>query len=204
MKSISIIFIFLFGASCIYSQRDFQVISSSIRITGTSTFHDWQATTGNIFGTASLNMNSQDLESISKLSLKIDASSLKSDQGKWMDKTIYKTLNTDEYPKISFSLKRSKNFSKNKKEMKLKALGELTIAGTTRTVIINALGKKNSNYFKISGSKTIELSAFNIVPPTHMLGTVKAGSSVEVFFEVTFANSGFCYQNDTPNYLAKK
>ena len=190
----------LLNFSFLYAQRDFQIISSSVIISGTSTFHDWQARTENVSGTATLNLQTNELDEIAALKVWIAANSIKSDQGEWMDKNIYKALKTNVYPEISFNLIKAQAISSKKKEIKLKAVGELTIAGTTKKILLNGTGISNQNKFKISVSKNISMESFNIDAPSHLLGTVKAGDMVEIHFEVTFANSGICSLEGSAKY----
>ena len=198
-RTLAIILSVIFAVS-LYAQRDFQILSSDISMTGKSTFHDWNASINNISGTAEMVINDGNLEDIKNLKILIEAHSIKSDKGGLMDKNIYKSLKASEHPEIIFDLIKIHSINKKGKETNIVAIGNLTIAGTTKKIYLQADGKKINEGFKINGSKVINLKTFNIHPPSHLFGTIKADNLVTICFEATFSHSGLCQQNVFLNF----
>jgi ABC-type antimicrobial peptide transport system permease subunit len=91
--------------------------------------HDWTMTSSGASYSASLVVNEEgNLIKIDEVVVKLPAESLKSKE-KAMDKNAYKSLNTDKYKEITFSLTSSKVV-----QNKITCSGNLTIAGTTKPI----------------------------------------------------------------------
>ena len=74
-----------------------------LKISGTSTLHDWEMISTNATGEARLTIVDNNLMSISSLTVSLPARSLKSGKEQ-MDKNAYKALKADKFQAISFEL----------------------------------------------------------------------------------------------------
>ena len=147
---------------------------SSMKISGTSTLHDWHIDVETF--TAKANMTGETLENASFTAV---VKSLKSGTSS-MDDNTYEALKAKEYPNISF-----KSTSITGTEGKLSVKGNLTIAGSTKPVTIaTTLEKWTENSVTVKGSYTFKMSEFGIDPPRAMLGTIRTGDEITIDFKL--------------------
>lgn len=70
--------------------------------------------------------------------------------------------------------------------MDIKTTGMLEIAGVTNRTEVVVQGKLISEKrFRVKGSKQIDMEAYDIEPPTALLGLIKASNKLVVHFDVT-------------------
>ena len=157
----------------------------SLTINGTSTLHDWEMKSekGRVEVILGVGVNAR-LVSLAGLKFSIASESLKSDKSS-MDKNAYKALKTDSEKSIVFILTNATINQVNETSYHVKAVGNLTIAGTTRETNLTADVKYNSSdkSYTISGAKKINMTEFNVKPPSFMMGTVKTGKDITISFK---------------------
>lgn len=157
---------------------------SSISITGTSTLHDWEVSAKRFSGSARFEVGGGQLISVSELELRVEVKSIESGKG-GMDKKIYEALSEKNHKEIVFIAQQVGEI----KDGLISATGNLTIAGVTKSVDLNAAYEVlPDGSFIITGAYPMEMTSFNIEPPTAMLGTIKSGNSIEVKFATRFVN----------------
>lgn len=157
---------------------------SSISISGTSTLHDWEVFAKNFSGSAQFEVSDGRLISVSDLELRVVVKSIESGKS-GMDKKIYEALSEKNHKEIVFSAQQIDEI----KDGFISATGDLTIAGVTKSVDLNAAYEVlPDGSFMITGAYSMEMTSFNIEPPTAMLGTIKSGNSIEVKFATRFVN----------------
>jgi hypothetical protein len=160
-----------------HAKDDLQIV-----VKGTSTLHDWDMKTskGESDATVTLNASGQ-LSGITALNFSVPAETLKSDH-KAMDKNAYKALKTAGHTSISYTL----TSATVQRDGDIQCQGKLSIAGVTMDADLTAKGQVNADKsISVKGSKKISMAAFNMTPPTFMLGTVKTGNEVTVQFDLT-------------------
>jgi polyisoprenoid-binding protein YceI len=157
--------------------------TSRISISGTSTMHDWTMTSDKATYDAVFEINSQgDPLQLSSLIVSVPAESLKSDKN-GMDKNAYSALKTDKNKQITFQLASSRIDGKT-----IKCVGNLTIAGTTKQIEVDATYTILSDgSIQCKGSKKLAMKDFNVEPPSFMFGTVTTGNEITVSFDVVLA-----------------
>jgi polyisoprenoid-binding protein YceI len=65
--------------------------------------------------------------------------------------------------------------------------GKLTVAGTTRDVVIRLLGHPDSrNGMRITGQYEFDMTDYGIVPPSPMMGMIKVNKTMDIYFDVVF------------------
>ncbi len=177
---------FPFLSSPVHAQEVFQVDpSSKIAIDGTSTLHDWTSDVTQFSGQALIKKDQNNLESLNKLSLNIPVTSIKGDHN-GMDSKTYDALKKDQYPEIKFSLDKVEKINPTT----VTASGELSIAGVTRSIALQANYKElPGNKISFSGEKSIKMTDYNVTPPTALMGAIKSGDDITIKFDVAFVRS---------------
>lgn len=117
---------------------------------------------------------------IQSITFNVPVKGLKSGKSR-MDKNTYKALKAEDHSNIKFestSIKESNG--------KLYAVGNLTIAGTTKNIEIPLELNKTQDKLTIVTSYKINMLDYNVEPPTAMFGTIKTGESVTVKFNLIY------------------
>ncbi|MFM8833942.1 MAG: YceI family protein [Cytophagales bacterium] len=97
-----------------------------------------------------------------------------------MDKNAYSALNTDKYKKITFMLSHSKMEGGT-----IRCDGNLTIAGITKPITLEANYKVNTNGDLTCNAKfALKMTDFKVEPPTFMFGTIKTGDDLTLTFSI--------------------
>ncbi|NNE29116.1 MAG: YceI family protein [Saprospiraceae bacterium] len=149
--------------------------SSSIKISGTSTLHDWESNVEDFIIKATRNG-----EKISAQAT-VQVGSIKS--GKYiMDKNTYKALKESEFPTISL-LANNLNIKDNQA---ISGSGQLTVAGQTRTIPMSlSMTSWAEESITVCCDIPIKMTDFGIAPPVALLGTVKTGDEIVLKFDIT-------------------
>ena len=172
----------------ISAQTIFQSHAMDIRLTGTSTLHDWEMKAAKGTSEAIFVLDAAgNPASISKLSFTLPATNLKSEHS-MMDKNTYKALNTEKNPNISFVLTSGTVTPTGGNNYQLNCVGRLTIAGTVKETDLIATGKYNpaDKSFTVTGVKKMKMTDYNVKPPTVMLGTIKTGNDIAIAYNLKF------------------
>jgi len=164
------------------AQSKFHAQTVNMLLTGTSTLHDWEMKSkeGQCDATITVNDNKVTLTSFS---FSMPAESLKSEHT-LMDKNTYKALNTDKNPNITLVLSSANVTPAGANTYQVKAVGKLTIAGTTKQTDVNATLKYNpaTKSFTCTGTKSFKMSEYGVKPPTVMMGTIKTGDPITISY----------------------
>lgn len=173
------------GISTLLAQDSYQITESQMVIKGTSNMHNWESKVNEVRATCALKVKGSSIQSLSSLSVEIPVKSIVSARGSIMDGKTYTALKANEYPNISFNLTRVNKLEKAGNEYQIEASGVLNIAGKARETLLTVTGwvdEKGLTVFK--GSKKINLTEFDIKPPTALYGALTTGEEVEIVFEV--------------------
>lgn len=161
---------------------------SSMNVAGTSNLHDWELAVKDMSGTLTLSQEDGVLTALNKLDLQIVAESLSSGKN-GMDKNTYKALNTKKYKAITYSLKSLGSLEQtNANSYSLNTTGSLTISGVTKAISIPFEVHVLADQIVLSGAYKMQMSAFNIDPPTALFGTITTGDELNITFKTTFIN----------------
>lgn len=159
----------LFVASSVQLNKD----QSSVKVTGTSSLHDWEMTVNKVDMKA--NLESGKLNNVT-----FEAVAFSLESGKSiMDDKAYDALQAKAFPKIIF-----KADQLNMSNGQLSGKGTLTIADESRPINVALQYEKTSNTLKITGAVPVTMSDFGIDPPTAMFGTLKTGDDVKVHLDL--------------------
>ena len=180
--------LFLFLANPLLAQEEYLLASATdLKVAGTSTLHDWEMATKEASGEATIKLNGQQIAAIPMLEIAFAVKSLKSGKSQ-MDNIAHDTLKEEKYPNIRFELTEVKQVN----AYTVKAAGKLTIAGTTRLMIMDVNYEVKGNTIRFTGNHNIKFTDFNIDPPKAMFGTIKTGDDLDLILNATFrtANQG--------------
>ncbi|UCH15625.1 MAG: YceI family protein [Bacteroidales bacterium] len=167
------------------AQRTFEVIreKSSISVSGTSTLHNWEMPLQDYRCNLLIDIYNPSI-TIKKVDFKGISKSLKSDYSV-MDKKTYKALKADTYKEIQFASSYPEEIPLGSKSFKGEIAGSLFIGGVTKSITLFYTGKIISDeLIRVTGSKKLAMTEFNIDPPTAMLGTLKTGDEVVIKFNL--------------------
>lgn len=194
LKNLALLSTVLFTAglvtlcSNLSAQTIFQSKTMDIKLTGTSSIHDWEMKAAQGSSEAAFVVDpAGKIISLSRLSFTLPATNLKSEH-KAMDKNTYKALDTKNNPNISFVLTAATVVAKGGNNYQLNCIGKLTIAGTVKETELIATGNYNpaDKSFTVSGVKKMKMTDYNVKPPTVMLGAIKTGNDIAISYNLKF------------------
>ena len=103
---------------------------------------------------------------------------------------MQEALLEEENPNIIYDLRilaRQAAPDSSKGGYKLETTGDLTIAGTQREINMNLYSYETvDGIIHFKGSTTIDMTEWNVVPPSFMFGVMKTGKDVAVSFDIQF------------------
>lgn len=181
MKKAVITFLALFVCSIsLQAQYKLSEEKSNMYIDGTSTLHDWTEIVEQMAGTLALELNDNKISKVKSLNLTVPVESIKSGKS-GMDKNTYKALKSDKHPTITYKLE-----SFRVEGDYIHYTGQLTIAGTTKTVKFKSKYEVYESSIELEGSHDFKMTDFNVDPPTAVLGTIKTGDEIKIRFNLVF------------------
>lgn len=157
--------------------------AAKIAIDGTSNIHDWTMNSGSATCTGMFTVGTNNaLTAVTSLAFAINVETLKSEH-KAMDKNTYKAMNTDKYPTISFNAASATVKPAGGANYTVTAHGKLTISGTAKDVDITATCTVNADKsITCNGSYKLNMTQYNVTPPSIMFGMIKVGDPITVRF----------------------
>lgn len=167
------------------AQTTYKLSKSTLSVSGTSSLHDWTMTSESASGEAVGKIENNILSTLTKAKVSMVAETLKSGKS-GMDSNTYKALDTKKNPDITFVLKDVKSITKKDGYYLIDATGTFTIAGTSKTLPVQAKAYPSGNSVKFTGSNTFNMTDFKVDPPTALMGTIKTGDTITINYELTF------------------
>jgi polyisoprenoid-binding protein YceI len=170
------------------AQTPLRMTSARVTLAGTSNVHDYTATTtdvkvtrvqvGDVAAGSDFWTQVQRPGGLQAFEITIPALSLKSDKD-GLDKNMYKALDVEKHPTITFRLARLEGIGAD-----LKALGVLRVAGAEQDVVLDLDVTPKGNALVVAGKTDILMTDYGIKPPRAMLGMVRASPAIAITFEV--------------------
>lgn len=165
---------------------------SKLWIDGTSNLHAWTCKAEKIEASIEFDAAAASQVAISapkalrKVDVKVPVRSLKCGHGA-MDDNLYKALNADATPDISYIMATFEAVPGDTKDVfTLKTTGTLTIAGKVNKLSMDVVATRMADgTVKAVGMVPIKMTDFGIKPPTAIFGRLKTGDEVKVNFDLT-------------------
>ena len=184
---IKILAILLFFLSMnIQAQSNFLVHDAQMNINGTSTLHDWTSEVKEVYLEGELMIMNGKVENASNVVLRIPVKSIQSEKGRIMNNKTYDAFKSDQHPNITFRLQNLSSTGSTAGVQNVRMNGKLTMAGTTKNITLDMVAKPTNNgMILFEGKKSLNMTDYNMEPPTAMLGTISTGEEVTVNFSIT-------------------
>jgi len=165
---------------------------SKLWIEGTSNLHGWSCKAEKLdaeieFDAASAaQVSVAPPKALKKVEVKVPVRSLKCGHGA-MDDNLYKALNAEAAPNISYILATFEAANGDSKDtFTLKTVGTLTIAGKENKLTMDVVATRLADgTVKATGMVPIKMTDYGIKPPTAIFGRLKTGDEVKVNFELS-------------------
>lgn len=166
------------------SGQAYEVEDFEMTVSGTSTLHDWTSDITKINAEAYIDWTDGKVGSIKNLSVTAPVKGIVSTKGRIMDGKTWDALKNDKHPNITFKMNGSDVKWADGKYL-ISATGQLTIAGESKSVALNATGKSIANGGLVfSGSYDINMEDYGMEPPTALMGSIKTGEKVTIDYNV--------------------
>jgi polyisoprenoid-binding protein YceI len=168
----------------------YQIKSHDFQIEGTSNLQSWTADVEQVNGTFSLTVDNGKITDLQDVTLQINANSIKGSEGRRMDSKIYEALDTSSNPNITFVLRDVTSLAENPGAHRVSSRGVLTVAGVSRVVTLNTVGRVLPNGdLEFSGTQKIKMSDYRVSPPTALLGALRTGDEVTLNYKVVLQSN---------------
>jgi len=185
-KGLVLFFLMVTTVVAAVSPVTYNAASHQIRINGNSNVQRWTAEVPRVTATGDFVVNNGRLESITRLSVEVDATAIRGSEGNIMTEKILESLKTQQHPRIVFRLTRVESITQTGAEFNVVAAGTLNIAGVSRPVELSANGRILANGdIQISGVEEMKMTTWNVQPPRAMLGALRTSDDFSVNFSVT-------------------
>ncbi len=166
---------------------------SRLWIEGASTVNEWTCAAGSLQGRAIVATEEVVREAAVEPSARLAVPVKSFECGRErMNNDFARALRASQYPEIQYQLTDAQVLDEESTTdgwIRLNVRGELSIAGTTRTIETVAMGRRLQNgQFQVRGSKELTMTSFGIRPPVALLGLVKAHDEIEVHFDLVAGN----------------
>lgn len=109
---------------------------------------------------------------------------------KRMNRDLYEALKADEFKAIHFEYKSTEEveYDEESDVYRITVNGLLTVAGETNNIQFSMNGfLKEDGTIRAKGDTVIEMTDYNVEPPTAMFGIVRVNSTLTVHFDLTAA-----------------
>jgi polyisoprenoid-binding protein YceI len=187
-----IIFCLLISVQYLSAQPVYKILATKdidMKLSGTSTLHNWVMNAQTFTGEAQFIFNSNQadqLKSIKSLSFNLIVTDLKSGE-KGLDKNAYKALKTDQYKGILYKLTSATVMPEKDGKYQIKTEGALTIAGVTKNVNMDVYAVINKDgSITCTGSNKLKMTDYQVKPPKFMLGAMKTGDDITLNYTLIY------------------
>lgn len=171
------------------AQQEFVLDSdnSKLKITGTSSVHDWEMSAETFSCETTVELDSQRITSINAIDFSVKVEDLESGK-RIMNNKAHDALKEKRHPEIRFRFDSGDPVTITEGEAKL--AGTLNIAGKSRKVELAAnFNQVRNNRFSVNGMVPLKMTDFDIEPPTAMLGAIETGDEITVNFDFKFTKT---------------
>jgi hypothetical protein len=158
---------------------------SKIVISGTSNLHEWEEKLDKFDVSMLVQPKGAIIGSISNVSFRSKSVAVVSDNSIMTGKT-HDALQVEKHPDIVFTSSGVSIPDLQGSGIKGNLVGDIILNGVTRQVVISYTGAISGDRLEISGSQELNMTDYNIKPPTALMGALKTGDKVKVSFSLIF------------------
>lgn len=188
MKKILLYGVWLLSVTTLTGQDHYITKSNKSTVSGTSSLHEWTSEIREVKFSGDLKINNNVLEGIQNVTVEVPVTSIVSSKGSIMDNKTYDALKSKANPKITFTLTKVNNITPAGSEFTANVSGNLTVAGVTKPVTLEAKLKVGATV-EVNLNYALKMTTFGITPPVALLGTLKTGDEVKLKFNVILVKS---------------
>lgn len=175
-----------FNSETAFSEYKLDTGSSTFVINGTSSLHDWEMVSNSLQGAIALIKSNATSIDVKDINVTVSVRTFESGN-RVMNKKCYAALKDESHPNIIYRFKSLESIqSTANNSFKATLIGQLTIAGVTKTVKIAVKLITNGHKVSITGEKALKMSDFDVTPPTALLGTLKTGNDITIEFNLNY------------------
>jgi polyisoprenoid-binding protein YceI len=170
---------------------------SWISLEGTSTLHPYTSRSTRFLVTATRRGDARDPSDATGLvelagtsvvqgvTVDIPVRSLLSGEG-GLDKNLWKTLKSEEYPRIEYRLSSYALASPSgtSDTLRVRAEGTLKVTGVERPVPLEVVAVRSEGGVVLEGTSTLRMTDFGVKPPRLMLGALRVGDRIVIRYHL--------------------
>jgi polyisoprenoid-binding protein YceI len=185
--TLSVIVFTLISVQYSHAETSLRATEVSVRVTGTSTMHDWEMVSDKADSEVQFILNDQGQpERMESVVLRLSKTSLRSERA-GLASRAHDAMKADKHPEIIFVTNGSGSVEKNGDSYNITTSGDLTIAGVTRQVSVEAICVNGDEDKLIcTGSSELKMSDFNVDPPSMALGAFRTGDEITIEYRVAY------------------
>jgi hypothetical protein len=164
---------------------------SKMWVEGTSSLHDWTCYATEINGSIDLDAAENNVPAVTRAQVTIPIGTMDCHNGT-MDGKLKKALKEKDNPNLLFELDAvTVPTSAPADSFEVATAGYMMIAGQTRKIEISQfMTRVDDEKFIFRGSFPISMKDYSVKPPTALLGTIRTGNDVTVFYELVLEVDG--------------
>lgn len=157
---------------------------SKVWVEGTSTIHDWTCGATEIKGTVELTFGTDMAPAVSAAQVTVPIKKMDCDNST-MDRKLQKALKMKDTPNLLFEFESATTQDAAVADsFEVATLGYMMIAGQTRRITVTQyLTERVDGTIIFRGSFPVSMKDYGVKPPTALLGTIRTGNEVTVFFK---------------------
>jgi len=157
-------------------------------LSGTTPVKNWQMRAHGLQGQGQFIISGDNkIVNIDALNFSLPVRNLKGEEPA-MDRDAYRALKADQYKEITFTLKSATVLSVGGDSYRIKALGNLTVAGVTREVTLTMQSRvAEDGSVSFIGSELLRMSDYNVERPSILFGVIRADDEMRLTYTLIFS-----------------
>jgi polyisoprenoid-binding protein YceI len=160
---------------------------SRLWIEGGSNLHDWKCDAKSVVAEVRVTRGATaQPNGVESGTLTVPVAGVECGNGK-MNENLRKALKSNEHQEIRFSITSAELVDSGEGGVIVVAAhGDLTVAGTTRPIVLSVTGADagDGTALKVSGRVEMKMTDFGIQPPTALLGMLRTKNEVRILFNL--------------------
>jgi hypothetical protein len=158
---------------------------SRVAVDGTSNRDDWTVTAAAVDGFVVLQAVAGNQMTITSGRFAVPSGTMAGGRGAIMDRLMHGALKSSDHPQIVYELVSATTTPTGPGKFRLATRGRLSLAGVTKVIEGPAEVERLANgNLRFTGSYPLQMSDYDIAPPTAMFGALRTGDRVVVHFDL--------------------